>query len=75
MSGRSTADCGAVVTEPASSVRPMRVSTAASRAVSLRPIPMEAIQVGGAVAASFALRRDSRPTEARTPAIRRKRAA
>lgn len=73
MFGRdSSADCGAVVTEHASSLSRVRVSTAASRAVSLRPIPMEAIQVGATAAASIALRRDAMTTTQASVARRRK---
>lgn len=71
----SSADCGAVVTEHASLPSRVRVSTAASRAVSLRPISMEAIQVGAAAAASIALRRDATTTETQAPAARRRKAA
>lgn len=76
MSGRDyTANRGAVVSEGAASVSPLRGSTAASRAVSLRPIPMDAIQVGAAVAASFALQRDSKTKEVQAPTVRLKRVA
>lgn len=68
----SSADCDAVVTEHASSPNRVRVSTAASRAVSFRPIPMEAIQVGAAVAASIALRRGATTTTQASVACRRK---
>ena len=52
-----------------------RISTAASAAVSLRPIPMETARVGAAVAASVAVQNEARASEARIPVALRKKAA